>query len=239
MKDKNSFYIKPLLDVMATYFLIVTALIFLSSIDLTWFWWVLGFVVLSLLLHRLGLFLHAAVHSEFHSERNVSDRLYRIYLGWFFGSNLHAIRTVHLGHHRNFGKQERDPEDTYSTGLSFRQLVLMILKKDTPSQCVSEELAKLSHLKLDEYKMLSFASKIFQLIIVLILFYVGGVALASIYVASVLIGLPACVHLRNVLEHYSYGGDKTTTRSFHDGIAAFFWVQPALGCMQSIMTAHQ
>jgi fatty acid desaturase len=172
-------------------------------------------VFLSLVLHRLGLFIHSAAHKEFHDDLEKNDFLYKIYLGWFFGTTLQSYRKVHFAHHKYHGSETIDPEDSYSNGLKFNVVLKMILRRDNGSIKLKED-AKESFLNMKTLAIFFHAT-----ILMVCIFYLG-LSGGLFYFISVFIGLPLITHLRNCLEHSPSAGEPHVSRNFYNGFCGFF-----------------
>lgn len=206
---------KPFFDILISYLLFFVTIITAFFLKLSLIALIATSVLLSLVLHRLGLFIHAAAHKEFHDNLEKNDLLYKIYLGWFFGTNLQNYRKVHFAHHKYHGTQIADPEDTYSNGLSFDRVLKMITRRDGASIRLKE------NLKRSFISFQTLALAVHGSILMICIFYLG-LGGGIFYAASVFIGLPLITHLRNCLEHTPVNGEEAVSRNFYNGVGSFF-----------------
>jgi len=212
--------LKPVFDILLTYSIIFGILTFQTIFRPNWYTNIILAIFLSLSFHRLGLFLHAAAHSEFHKYKQQSDRIYLWLLYWFFGSDLAALKRIHFAHHRNFGNGKPDPEDLYSKGLSLRTIYEMITRKDLVSRMIGEEISK----QIEPAKLpllVKLIPSAFHLTVLMIMVALHNWAGVMVYLFALIIGLPSLVHLRNVLEHYPLDS-VAVSRNFKKGILSFF-----------------
>ena len=170
--------------------------------------------LLALTLHRLGTFIHSAVHGDFDKiNRKKNDAVYRWTLGWFFGTDIDRLRKVHFAHHRLHGTDQADPEDTYSNGLNFKSILALVLRKDPASLAAKKEAPPKS-------TWLTYLAYLVQFSALSLCIYRLGVAGALFYGLPMFFGLPIITHVRNCLEHSSSGGP--ISRNFKPGFWAFF-----------------
>jgi fatty acid desaturase len=207
--------LKPFFDILITYLLFFMTIIVAISMKVSFSTLMAMSVFLSLVLHRLGLFIHSAAHKEFHDNLEKNDFLYKIYLGWFFGTNLQSHRKVHFAHHKYHGSQTIDPEDSYSNGLEFNTVLKMIFRRDNGSIKLKED-AKGSFASLKSLAI--FFHGTILMVCIFCLSLPGGL----FYLISVFIGLPFLTHLRNCLEHSPSVGEAYVSRNFYNGFFGFF-----------------
>ena len=206
---------KPLFDILITYLLFFIVLILAVFLKSSLAILVALAIFLSLILHRLGLFIHAAAHTEFHQNLDKNDFLYKIYLGWFFGTNLQNYRRVHFAHHKYHGSNISDPEDTYSNGFNLKKLLKLILRTNEKSIILKDG----SRQSLIGLQLLAFL--VHGTILTSLIFYLG-VRGGAFYLVSIFIGLPLITHLRNCLEHTPLGNEEVVSRNFSSGLWSFF-----------------
>ena len=207
---------RPIFDVALSYLIYSTiigiAVLYRPALP---FLLILAFL-LALTLHRLGTFIHAAVHGDFDKmNRQRNDAVYRWTLGWFFGTDLERLRKVHFAHHRLHGTDQPDPEDTYSRGLNLKSITELVLRKDPASLAAKQQPATATH-----SSHLIYIAYLVQLAVLGLCSYRLGIVGALFYGLPVFLGLPIITHVRNCLEHSSNG--EPVTRNFKRGFWAFF-----------------
>lgn len=207
---------KPFIDILITYILFFVSIKIATSVNPSFLTLMIISLFLALLLHRLGLFIHAGAHTEFHENLKKNDLLYKFYLGWFFGTNLQAYRKIHFAHHKYHGTEFYDPEDTYSNGLSLKKILMLILRKNNLIISRQENL-KHQIINLRYVSIISQASILFFCI-----FHLGFFKGAIFYGGAVFLGLPILTHIRNCLEHTPSTNEAVVSRNFYGGIIAFF-----------------
>jgi fatty acid desaturase len=206
--------VRFLLDIMLTYVLL--GLCFILAIQFDHYLSIIGLSVLhGLLLHRLGLFIHAAAHRDFSkNDKAFNDWIYSLTLGWFFGIDIESYRKKHWAHHKNHGTINADPEDTYSKGLRAEYFLGRFLSSSTdasearPPFTLIRALAYLAHIAL--YLFFAWATQSFF-------------KATLYYLLPVFFYLPLITHIRNCMEHTpikKVGG--AVTRSFRTSLLSFF-----------------
>jgi fatty acid desaturase len=210
MKNIN---IHIVLDVFLTYALMslcfILALKFNSYVNI-----IILSLLHGLLLHRLGVFIHAAAHRDFSkNNKAVNDLVYNLSLGWFFGVDIEAYRKKHWTHHKNHGTINIDPENTYSKGLSAKYFLGRFLPSppDTtegkPPFTIIRALAYLFHITL--YLLFAWSTQSY-------------LKATLYYLLPVFFYLPFITHIRNCLEHSPVEAENSVTRSFKTSPISFF-----------------
>lgn len=199
-------------DVLLTYVLLV--LCYLMAINFNGYMQLIGLSILhGLLLHRLGLFVHAAAHRDFcKKDKRINDFFYVITLGWFFGIEIEGYREKHWAHHKNHGTSNMDPEDSYSKGIKWRYF----FEKFIPNH---------AHLRLTARKnYLRNIALLFHLLAFLLFAWLTQSFFKAIvyYIIPIFFFLPFITHLRNCLEHSPLGNETSVTRSFKVSLLSFF-----------------
>ena len=211
-------FFRPLIDVLLSYIVFYGILIIflLGSKSLALF--VVGVILLSLAVHRIGLFVHAASHHEFHRKNPASDLLYIVYCGWFLGVDIKSYRQIHSLHHLNHGTPKVDPEDSYSNGLFFagipKAMLRLPITRDKPELIASPVTWKIAPQK--------FTCIFTHIISLYICFMLASYYGLAIYFISVFFGCQAVVYLRNCLEHTPGTDNKPISRNFKEGFLSFF-----------------
>jgi fatty acid desaturase len=174
-------------------------------------------ILLSLATHRIGLFLHAASHYEFHRIHSKSDLLYLIYLGWFLGVDLKGYRRVHSLHHLHHGTEKHDPEDTYSNGFQLSAIAKAMIRQPIVHRPTVSRTNRQSGFP----GYMRIFCMFFHVSSLIICLNIAGLWGLVIYAAPVFFGCQAIVYLRNCLEHTSVGS-ASVSRNFRRGLVSFF-----------------
>lgn len=200
-------------DVLITYILLIISFVLAYKFD-SYFNIIILSVFNGLLLHRLGLFIHAAAHRDFSkNDKVLNDLIYNLSLGWFFGVDIEAYRKKHWAHHKNHGTKNLDPEDTYSKGLRKRYLYERFLPSppelvgDKPPFTLIRVIAYFVHIAL--FFIFSLGTQSF-------------IKATLYYLLPVFFYLPFITHIRNCLEHSPIKGENSITRSFKTSPTSFF-----------------
>jgi fatty acid desaturase len=210
--------VRFLLDVLLTYILL--GLCFFLAIEFNDYLSIISLSILhGLLLHRLGLFIHAAAHRDFSKhDKALNDWIYSLTLGWFFGMDIESYRKKNWTHHKNHGTSNADPEDTYSKGLRAKYFLERFLPSSLdaseakPPFTLIRALAYLVHIAL--YLFFAWATQSFF-------------KATLYYLLPVFFYLPLITHVRNCMEpppNKTGGGG---------GWYSFFWDIPTVilpGC---------
>ncbi len=227
-------HVRPVIDVLLTYGLLVTGTLLGVLVlrilgphqapDLIGriLGWMAGaavgiplLVLNSLLLHRLGLFVHAASHWQFATTRPVSDRVFNVLLAGFFGMDIDEYRKKHFAHHQRLGESD-DPEDDYSRPFSWRGVLKLLTQRDSFRRPTTPERPRVRN-------WFRPTSKALHLSIVAGLSLSGNLAFAAMaWAAPVFFGLPFMVSVRNYCEHHSPSNGVPVSRNFKADLTAFF-----------------
>jgi fatty acid desaturase len=199
-------------DVMVTYILLLFC--YTLAIRFSGYVELIGLSLIhGLLLHRLGLFIHAAAHRDFcKKDKEANDFIYLLTLGWFFGIQIEQYREIHWAHHKNHGTVNLDPEDSYSKGISWKYL----FEKFFPRVRRHELTSKNNYLRVITILFHLFAFSAFS-------WFTQSIPKAIIYyIVPIFFFLPFFTHLRNCLEHSPIGNGSSITRSFKKSPLSFF-----------------
>ncbi len=232
-------YVVPVLDVFATYLglaLVTTATAFIARSQGYWLDVVragsfegilrLSAVVLvggtiaavlnSLMLHRLGLFVHTGSHWEFSPIKARGDSFFRLFVGSFFGLEIEEYRKKHLAHHRLHG-QDDDPEDQYTLRFSFTRVVDVLRSRDSlkKAEPAAAEAPPRSRLRL-------IAMSTHLIICVVLALTVDPIFAGMAWAVPVMIGLPLSVYVRNYCEHHPGPDGSKVSREFSAGPFSLF-----------------
>ena len=119
-------YTRVALDILLGYLAIV-----LSAVIVVWLTaqgapfivaTAVGSLVIGYWVAYLGLFMHEGSHFNLAPERDRSDQLSNILIGWLVGTSVERYRPVHFQHHRALGRVD-DSEHTYFFPLSLLFIV--------------------------------------------------------------------------------------------------------------------
>lgn len=204
-----------LLDLMLTYMLL--ALCFFLGIESDTYLTLISLSFLhALLLHRMGVFVHAAAHRDFcKNDKVINDLIYLYVLGWFFGISIEPYRKNHWTHHKNHGTGKFDPEDTYSKGFQIKFLFERLLPADQKADA-EKETHGIGILRIISYCVHIFLFSLFA-------WETQSILRAVIYYAlPIFFYLPLISHIRNCLEHTPISGQTSVTRSFKSSPLSFF-----------------
>ena len=170
-------------------------------------------VLVGFVMAYVNNFFHEAAHYNLHRDRDRSDLLANLLMGWLFGSSIATYRKIHFQHHRALGTTE-DSENSYFDPLGTRYLVeglfglkvIRTLRRYRETERKSDATpkqqgeARLAWMVLCAVTNLAVAGVFVAL---------GSVAAAAAWLGGLLLFFPFFVSLRQVLEHRAEDAEPT------------------------------
>jgi fatty acid desaturase len=165
--------------------------------------------LLGFILAYLALFIHEAGHFNIHPNKQTNDLLATFFFGLLFGIDIRSYRKIHWQHHLHLGTPT-DSEISYFNSLNWSfvakmlsgiHLVKTIRDKNSHSLLTSQ-------MQKDSFKML-LVGFIFNLLIILILFFAFGWLQALGWILAMTLFFPFFATLRQLLEHRSEWADNS------------------------------
>ncbi len=199
---------RPLTDILISYFIYFG--IYSVGISFEQYTWVLVLLCILqvLVVHRLGLFVHSAVHYEFNKKNHsLNDLWYHRLFAPMFGLDLDFHRKIHFEHHRFLGDPGNDPEDTYSRGLSVMSFL---------------EAARKNHTEAPNKHYRIYALLFHGCLLALMVYKIGILKGSFFYLLPLTFLKPIIFYIRNCLEHTTLDGSQSVTRDFESGFWSFF-----------------
>lgn len=118
-------------DLAITWICLLATLAGVIAAAATGLWWVylpavvVGAVLIGILVHRIGLFVHEGAHGNIAPGR-ANDLVTNLFAGVLIMFDVRSYRPVHLAHHRHLGTP-LDPECTYFRCLDARFIARTLL----------------------------------------------------------------------------------------------------------------
>lgn len=212
--------------------LVLSALlcVFLPKLGIHWLIVsIFGAIFIGYWIAYLQLFIHEGAHYNLAPEREKSDLLCNLLIGWMVGTSVQDYRIVHFQHHRALGTVD-DSEFTYffplnvvfliKAFLGIRALEVLFSRKEllgkTHVKSETPQLLHLSFFKRHEGKFVLGFGLMIHAAILGFAWAIGASAMLAAWLAGVLVLFPAFGALRQLLEHRGDMADNRTNYKMTD-----------------------